>query len=127
MKVSPNLISPSQDFLKPKTIRFIMECIKNGEIGKLPPTPIVRMDAKGNLIAIDGHNLIAVRLHRNEDVDVHIAESAKDGLPEISDANIQRNRDLKTKYEFVLAERDRLHEEGIDSFSDLIRLYSDLF
>jgi len=104
-----------------------MECIKNGETEKLPPSPIVRQDDDGNLIAIDGNNLIAVKLHRNEDVDIHLADSADDGLPETSAANIQRNGDLKAKYDSVLSERHRLHEEGIDNFSDLIHRYPDLF
>ena len=127
MRVSPNLILPSQDFLNPQTISFIIERIKNGELEKLPPDPIVRKDDSGNLIAIDGHNLIAVRLHRGEDIDVHLANSYEDGLPANSEANVERNNDLKRKYDSALIERVRLHEQGIDSFNDLINRYPDLF
>ena len=127
MRISPDQIAPSQDFLKAKTVGFIIECIRNGELDKLPPDPIVRKDDEGNLVAIDGHNLIAVKLHRNEDVNVHIALSADDGLPANSEANLQRNQDLKDKYDTVLVERDRLREEGISSFSDLMDRYPGLF
>jgi hypothetical protein len=127
MKVSPNQILPSQDFLKAHTIHFIVESINKGELEKLPPSPIVRKDDSGRLIAIDGHNLIAVRCQRNEEIEVHLAHSADDGLPNTSEANIQRNKDLKAKYNSVLLERLRLHEQGIDSFKDLIDRYPDLF
>lgn len=127
MKVSPNRISPSQDFLKPETVGFILDCIKSGEVEKLPPDPIVRTDEVGNLVAIDGHNLIAVRLHKNEDLEVHLATSADDGLPATTKANVQRNADLKSKYDTALAERNRLHEQGINSFGDLISKYPELF
>ncbi len=73
MKVSPKTILPSQNFLKPKTVAFIFDCLRDGNFDDLPPTPIVRKDDNGNLIAIDGHNLIAVRLYRHEDIEVHLA------------------------------------------------------
>ena len=100
MKVSPDTLLPSQDFLKPQTIRFIVDCIQKGKTEELPPAPIVRKDDKGNLIAIDGHNLIAVKLHRHEDVEIHLANSAEDGLPPTSEANIQRNNDLRFESEY---------------------------
>jgi hypothetical protein len=127
MRVSAEQLLPSQDFLKPRTVAFIFECIQKGELDQLPPNPIVREDKNGKLIAIDGHNLIAVKLHRGEEIDVHIATSADDGLPPISEANRQRDKDLKEKFDFVLTERTRLHDEGIDTFHDLISRYEDLF
>lgn len=127
MIVSPSQIAPSQDFLKPNTVRFIFECIKNNELRQLPPDPIVRKDEEGNLVAIDGHNLIAVKHYLGQDIAVHVATSADDGLPETSEANTRRNRDLKEKYDSVLTERTRLHQQNIDSFSDLLKLYPDLF
>jgi len=127
MKVSPNQILPSQDFLKPRTVAFIFECIQKGALDQLPPDPIARKDENGKLIAIDGHNIIAVRLHRGEDVEVHVAASADDGLPATSEANIQRNADLKEKFDAVLAERARVRGEGIDTFSDLVGRYENLF
>ena len=126
MKVSPENILPSQNFLKPETLKYILECMKNGKLDKLPPNPIVREDDDGKMVAIDGHNLIAVKLLRNEDVDVHVAKTADDGLPETSDANIQRNQDLKKRFITVLKDRTRLQAEGINSFNDLIARYNDI-
>jgi hypothetical protein len=126
MQVRPEQILPSQGFLKEKTIRFILECFRTGHIDELPPTPLVRHDEEGNLVAIDGHNLIAVRLHRNEPIDVIVATSPEDGLPETSEANAARNRDLAEKYDTVLAEQRCVAAEGIASFADLITKYPDL-
>lgn len=127
MRVSPETIVPSQDFLKPNTVVFILECIEKGRFDQLPPSPIVRRDKDGELIAIDGHNLIAVKLYRKEDIEVHIANSSTDGLPPITDADIQRNKDLKEKFEAVLVERDRVRSQGIVSFKDFIKRYPELF
>jgi hypothetical protein len=127
MKVSPELILPSQDFLKPRTVTFILECFVKGQLDELPPHPIVRKDDAGNLIAIDGHNLIAVKLKRGEDIEVHLATSPDDGLEPTSEANIQRNKDLKEKYESVIAEAKALQAKGIHSFNDLIGRYPELF
>lgn len=127
MIVSPERLVPSQDFLKPHTVAYIFECIKKGETGQLPPDPIVRAGENGELIAIDGHNLIAVMLHRGEALNVHVAASAQDGLPPTSAANIHRNKDLKEKFETVLLERTRVRDEGIASFKDLIDRFPDLF
>lgn len=127
MKVSSEQLHPSQDFLKPGTVKFILECIENGDFERLPPDPIVRMGKNGELVAIDGHNLIAVRLHRGEEIEVHLAKSPEDGLPATSEANIQRNADLSEKFDFALAERTRLRKQGLNSFLDLIRKYPDLF
>ncbi len=127
MKVSPETILPSQDFLKPKTVAFIFECIREGKYDELPPSPIVRNDDKGNLIAIDGHNLIAVKLYRHEQVEVHLANSSTDGLQPVSDANIQRNKDLYEKFDTVIEDYTKLQAEGISNFENLITRYSDLF
>jgi hypothetical protein len=126
-EISPELIQPSQDFLKEKTVRYIFECIRTGKTNELPPTPLVRKDADGGLIAVDGHNLIAVRLFRNETIEVVIANSPQDGLSPVTDANIERNRELLEKFDTVLDERRRVAEEGILTFSDLIQKYPDLF
>ena len=127
MRVNPNNIAPSQDFLKPKTVEFIFNCIEKGALDNLPPAPIVRKDERDNLIAIDGHNLIAVKSFLKESVDVHLATSSTDGLPETSEANISRNSDLKEKFDTVLEDRERLKEAGTNTFKDLITKYPDLF
>lgn len=127
MLVSPNQILPSQDFLKPDTLKYILACMESGELEKLPPAPIVRKDESGNLIAIDGHNLIAVKQSLGKEVEVHLATSAEDGLPAVSESNIARNRDLKDKFESVIIDNKRLQESGITTFDDLIAQYADLF
>lgn len=127
MRVSPEQILPSQDFLKPHTIGFILECIQNGELDRLPPDPIVREDDDGNLIAIDGHNLIAVKLYRHEDIDVYLAKSADDGLPATTSANVQRNVDIRDKFNTVIDERAIVKAKGIKTFQDLLERYSSLF
>ena len=126
-EISPEEILPSQNFLKEKTVRYIFDCIDKGQFEDLPPTPLVRKDETGKLIAIDGHNLIAVRLFRNEPIKVIVAESPQDGLPPTTEANIERNRELAEKFDTVLEERRHVEQEGIKSFSDLIHKYPDLF
>jgi len=127
MFVSPEKIAPSQDFLKEGTVRFIFACLRDGNIEDLPPMPLVRKDDRGNLIAIDGHNLIAVRAFRGEDIEVIVAESSDDGLPSTTEANNARNQELAAKYDFVLDERQKVAAEGIVTFADLIARYQPLF
>ena len=127
MLVQPDKILPSQNFLKPDTIYYIFMCIKKGEAEKLPPAPIVRKDKSGNLIAIDGHNLIAVRFSLGEDIEVHLATSADAGLPADSESNIERNKDLKEKFETVITDNKQLQESGARTFGDLVASYADLF
>ena len=127
MRISPEQILPSQNFLKPRTVAYILDCINSGKFEDLPPDPIVRKDDQNNIIAIDGHNLIAVRLHRGEDIEVHIAASPDDGLAADTEANVQRNKDLKEKFDSVIDNNKQLREEGINTFSDLVNRYSELF
>jgi hypothetical protein len=126
-EISPEKILPSQNFLKEKTVRYIFDCIAKGRFDDLPPTPLVRKDGAGKLIAIDGHNLIAVRLFRNEPIKVIVADSPQDGLPPTSKANTERNRELAEKFDTVLKDRDRVEQEGIKNFFDLMKKYPDLF
>jgi hypothetical protein len=127
MLVRPDQILPSQDYLKPQTVKFILECIRSRDLEKLPPAPIVRKDSDDNLITIDGHNLIAVKMHLNEEVDVHIAASDEDGLPTDSEVNISRNKNLKEKFDTVIEDRVGLQKSGINSFKDLLARYERLF
>jgi len=108
-------------------VRYIFDCLNRGRVDDLPPTPLVRKDETGKLVAIDGHNLIAVRLFRHEPVEVIIAGSSRDGLPHTTEANIERNRELAEKFDTVLEDRARVEQEGIKSFLDLIQKYPDLF
>ena len=127
MLVAAETILPSQDFLKPGTIRFIFDCIRTGNTDQLPPTPLVRTTSDGKLVAIDGHNLIAVRHFLNQKVEVIPATSPHDGLLETTAANIERNKELAAKYDTVLDEQRRVATEGIHSFADLIAKYPNLF
>ncbi|HSW65696.1 MAG TPA: hypothetical protein VLI54_00975 [Bacillota bacterium] len=127
MRIFPDQILPSQDYLKERTLRFIFECIRTGNDAELPPTPLVRKDEAGNLVAIDGHNLIAVRHYRHEPIEVIVAASAEAVLPATSDANNIRNQELADKYKTVLAEQRRVATEGITSFDDLIARYPEIF
>jgi len=127
MIVKPSDILPSQDFLKPGTITYIFECIKNNEIEKLPPAPIVRNDKDGSLIAIDGHNLIAVMHELGRDIAVHIASSKNDGLIAIDTKDADRNKDLVEKYDAVLIMQKEVAAKGVKKFQDLINRYKELF
>jgi len=127
MLISPEQIAPSQDFLKERTVKFILECLRTGKTDELPPTPLVREDEEGDLVAIDGHNLIAVRAFRGEDVDVRVVAASTDGLPSITQANITRNEELAEKYDLVLEQRREVAAKGIVSFAGLIALYPLLF
>lgn len=127
IEVNPRRVVPSQDFLKEKTVRFILQCIKNGDEQKLPPTPILRKDDQGQLVAIDGHNLLAVMAYLDRKVEVHVALNNEDGLPPIKEANISRNQDLRSKFESCLNGRDKAKSHGVNSFKDLIIKYQQLF
>ena len=127
MLVSPGDIRPSQNYLKESTVRFIFECLRTGQIEALPPTPLVRVDADGNLVAIDGHNLIAVYWFRGQKLEVISVTSATDGLPPTSEANNERNKELAAKYDTVLDDQRLVAAEGIASFADLVAQYPKLF
>ncbi len=127
MLVSPQQIAPSQNFLKEKTVRFIFACLRDGNTDDLPPTPLVRRDEEGNLVAIDGHNLIAMMLFRGENIEVIVAKSSTDGLPPTTEANITRNQELADKFDTVLDERRKVAAEGIVTFADLIARNQPLF
>lgn len=126
-EVDPRNIAPSQDFLKEKTVSFILQCMRDGQEDQLPPMPIVRRDNDGEFVAIDGHNLLAAKAFHGRLQEVHIAKSAEDGLPSNSEATLLRNQDLKDKFESCLIERDAVKAQGVSSFDDLITKYHELF
>jgi hypothetical protein len=128
IQIKTNQIRPSQNFVKKGTIEFILKCIMNDETNKLPPIPIVRNNPNGQgYIAIDGHNLIIMRDLFGENCEVYLANSATDGLKDLSgvssDAIKQRNEDLLLKYDSVLDEMSKLEKDGIFSFDDLRMQY----
>ncbi len=127
MLISPDLIAPSQDFLKANTVQFIFDCLNSGKTEELPVVPIVRRDENDRLVAIDGHNILAVMSFLNRDIEVHIAESAVDGLSETTAKNKQRNAELKNKFDKVITARDETAAKGILTFTDLINRNLELF
>lgn len=127
MRVNPNNIAPSQDFLKPRTVAFILECIQHDKESELPPTPIVRQDDEGNYVAIDGHNLLAAKSFRGEELEVHVAHNKHDGLPATTPANKQRNADLEEKFDTCLVDRARVATAGYATIEDLVRAHAALF
>jgi hypothetical protein len=128
--VNTKYIKPSQDFLKEDTVKHIFRLIESGNIKLLPPTPIVRLSNNpGEYIAIDGHNLIAVKDYLGELCEIYIAESSDDELNNTTNdpAVILRNKDLKEKYDKSLLESTRIKNLGIDSFKKLRSKYKNLF
>lgn len=130
IKVSTKYIKPSQDFLKEDTVKHIFRLIESGNIKLLPPTPIVRLSNNADeYIAIDGHNLIAVKDYLGELCEIYVAESSDDELKNTTNepgVNL-RNKDLKEKYDKSLSESKRIKKLGIDSFKKLRSKYVNLF
>ena len=123
-------IAPSQDFLKPGTVRHILHCFETNELAELPPTPFVRRnpDPVGlKYVAIDGHNLIAVYDHRDEEIKVYVAEDPEDGIASSQPGVTERNQDLRDKFESAAVEAKRLSVDGLASFAQLMASYPELF
>ncbi len=120
-------LRPSQDFLKEGTLRFILTCISEGRVGDLPPSPIVRRGEGQDLIAIDGHNLVAIYDLLGLRCGVYVADSPSDFLtPEMADSleGIEsRNRDLSEKFESAFVDSCELANAGLRSFNDLREKY----
>ncbi len=120
IKTNPSLVRPSQDFLKKGTLVFIKDNYEKGNFDKLPPTPIVRKDLNNELVAIDGHNLLAFYTKINLDCEVYVAESKNDGILGNSEMILKRNNDLFEKYDTVLGDADALSKKGINTIKDLL-------
>lgn len=130
IKISSKKIKPSQDFLKENTVKFILTCCFEERRDKLPPAPIVRYDAiNDEYIAIDGHNLLAVKDLFGEECEVFVAENANDKLttsefPESSqDGLMSRNKDLAEKFDGITDDYRKLSGNGLDSFVTLRKKY----
>ncbi|MDP2103815.1 MAG: hypothetical protein Q8K26_02750 [Candidatus Gracilibacteria bacterium] len=134
LKIHPRNIKPSQDFLKEGTVKFIFTCYSEDKKDQLPPAPVVqRSPDNGDYIAIDGHNLIAVKDYFDEECEVFVADHPEDELTENEfpgaspDGLASRNADLREKFESVVDDYKRLSEGGLDSFVRLREKYPDLF
>lgn len=127
MRVNPADILPTQDFLKAGTVKYIFDCIADNNEAGLPSSPIVRKDSEGNMLAVDGHNLIAVRLALGEDIEVHLATSKIDGLAVKNQKDIDRNADLLEKYNQISELRAQTVLAGINAFQDLIDQNQEMF
>jgi len=108
-------------------VRFIFSCFRDDNLEELPPPPLARKDEHGKLVAIDGHNLIAARQFRGEEIEVIVSESSTDGLPPTTEANKTRNEELAAKFDSVLDDRRKIAAEGIVTFADLVTQYEPLF
>ena len=127
--VNPSQVLPSQDFLKDGTVRMIANALASGQLGRVPPPPIVRSaNFSERPVAIDGHNLLAVKLLMGENCLVYLAEHSNDHLPASADdpAIEQRNRDLSDKFAASDTEARRLLESGITGMSGLLTHYPEL-
>lgn len=127
--IDPIQILPSQDFLKDGTVRMIANALASGQLDRVPPPPIVRAASfSDRLVAIDGHNLLAVKLLMGERCLVYLAEHPNDHLALSSDdsAIAQRNRDLTDKFEASEIEARQLFARGITGMSALLTHYPDL-
>jgi len=120
IEVESGSVRPSQNFLKRNTVAFIISCYKNNLIDELPPTPIVRQDpGDGSLVAIDGHNLLAVNYLLQKPTTVYLAENEMDFLEGENSSITKRNEDLKLKFNKVLEIASSLKQNGIVTIKDL--------
>jgi hypothetical protein len=126
MLIRPEEVYPSQEILKPETVKYIFNCIRTKKRDHLPPPPIVRK-INSSYIAIDGHNLLAVYYYLKEPIEVHVATNNKDTINESTEGATERNAELRIKFRSVLKNREVAKLKGINTFSDLIAKYSQLF
>ena len=103
IRVEPHRVLPSQKDLNKDTLLFIFTCYRDQKLDRLPPPPIVREHPISKmLIAIDGHNLLAINASLGKDTQVYVASSPTDVLEGESDAINKRNQDLNEKFDKVL-------------------------
>lgn len=130
--VSSSVVLPSQDYLKPETLEYILNCYDNEGYDNLPPSPIVRKHPTDNdiFIAIDGHNLLAVNEYLQRATEVYLADSATDVPPSNNQSNgeaiLQRTVELRAKFVSCVAASERMQKEGFATFAELVELYPDL-
>jgi cytidyltransferase-like protein len=127
--VDPRQVLPSQDFLKDGTMRMIANALACGQLNRLPPPPIVRTATFSERpVAIDGHNLLAVKLLMGENCLVYLAEHPNDHLPLSTDDSAidNRNRDLAEKFASSEIEARRLFAQGMTGMSGLLLHYPEL-
>jgi cytidyltransferase-like protein len=127
--IDPRQVLPSQDFLKDGTVRMIADALACGQLNRVPPPPIVRtVTFSERPVAIDGHNLLAVRLLLGENCLVYLAEHPHDHLPLSADDSAinDRNRDLTDKFAASEVEARRLITEGMAGMPSLLSRYPDL-
>lgn len=118
-------ILPSQDFVKPDTIRMILDRWLHQDKQGLPPSPLVKRGKNGEYIAIDGHNLLVVSDLFDGECEVFLVEG-KDDILTIEDCPdtsrefvIDRNGELKEKFSIVDGLAYQMQEKGILSIADL--------
>ena len=100
---------------------------KYNQLNLLPPQPVVRRDDQGNLIAIDGHNLIAVYDWLDKKISVFVVDDQDDNLRNYGQGAELRQKDFQEKFQKVTFWREQLKKQGINSFADLRKRYRPLF
>ena len=130
IEVDTSIVRPSQDFLKPDTLRHIFTCYFGGDRSQLPPAPIVRVHPAGGYIAIDGHNLLAIDDLLGYTCRVYVANNPTDELTPADvkrstpEALAHRNVDLKEKFDSSLERANQLSSMDLGSFGLLRSKYA---
>lgn len=130
--VSSSVVLPSQDYLKPETLEYILDCYDNENYDQLPPPPIVRKHPTENdtFIAIDGHNLLAANEYLQRATEVYLADSASDVPPAKVGSNeeavLQRTLELRKKFVSSVEASEKMKTEGFATFAELVELYPDV-
>jgi len=127
--IDPRTVLPSQDFLKEGTVKFIVDCLSRGDLAKLPPPPMVRcVDFSQRLVAIDGHNLLAIKAITGENCLVYLANSPSDFIQADAAASgvSERNKDLNEKFSLAEIEARRLFACGVQNVMAIAEQYDSL-
>lgn len=127
--INPKQIIPSQNFLKDDTVRMIVDALASGQVSCLPPPPLVRtVSFSPRLVAIDGHNLLAVKLLLGENCLVYVTDDHDDTLPTFTPNGgvNQRNKELKEKFDISESEARHLYKSGVTGLEFILANYPDL-
>jgi hypothetical protein len=113
--------------LKPNTIHHILRLLAEGKSEALPPAPILRRLNKVQLVAVDGHNLLAVMAFLGRTCEVHIATSPTNGIADDSNASESRNKDLAVKFDSAIDDSIHVSAQGLPTIDSLVNANLELF
>ena len=130
--VKGSQVRPSQDWLREDTVRYILACYAEHRESELPPPPLVRHNPETReLVAIDGHNLLAVADFLGKEIEVYAVDSSEDRMVENNvyrkDMVEKRNAELAEKFDSSLRGHEDAKAAGINSFVDLRNKYAYLW